>query len=54
MGNIHYMSPTWQILSEMEWHLEHMLKELELLRLEHAAATAQHPSLTERDRGELK
>jgi hypothetical protein len=53
MGDIHYMSPTWQILSQMEWHLEQMLKDLEKLRLE-SAALAEHPSLTERDRGELK
>jgi hypothetical protein len=54
MGNIHYMSPTWAILHEMEFVIEKMLKDLELLRLEHAALKAQHPSLTERDCGELK
>jgi hypothetical protein len=48
MGNIYYMSPTREILLRMEIQLEECLKDLELLRLESAAMTAQHPSLTER------
>jgi hypothetical protein len=53
MGNIHYLSPTWVILQQMEWHLEQMMRDLEKLRLEHAAL-AEHPSLTERTGNEQK
>jgi hypothetical protein len=41
MNNIHYMSPTQEIIDRMERHLEQLLMELEALR-------AEHPGLTER------